>query len=99
LRTVTWVSALGDISPEQTIAMATGSTADVYNLLAGRIAPGLEADLVVMDAPIGSVAKDALETIRIGDTPGISGVIIDGELVVNKSRNTPPAQRQMEAIS
>ena len=99
LRTVTWISALGGISPEQTIAMATGSTADVYNLLAGRIAPGLEADLVVMDAPIGSVAKDALETIRIGDTPGISGVIIDGELVVNKSRNTPPAQRQMEAIS
>ena len=96
LRTVAWVSALGAIAPEQAIAMATGSTADVYRLPAGRIAPGLEADLVIMDAPIGSAAKDALETIRIGDTPGISGVIIDGELVVQKSRNTPPAQHQME---
>lgn len=95
LRTVAWISALGDISPEQAIAMATGSTADIYNLLSGRIAPGLEADLVIMDAPIGSVASDALETIKIGDTPGISGVVIDGELVVRKSRNTPPAQHQL----
>ena len=96
LRTVSWISALGAISPEQAIAMATGSTADVYNLLAGRIAPGLEADLVIMDAPVGSVASDALETIKIGDTPGISGVVIDGELVVRKSRNTPPAQHQLQ---
>ena len=96
LRTVAWVSALSAIAPEQAVAMATGSTADVYKLSAGRIAPGLEADLVIMDAPIGSAAKDALETIRIGDTPGISGVIIDGELVVTKSRNTPPAQHQLE---
>ena len=96
LRTVAWVSALSAIAPEQAVAMATGSTADVYKLSAGRIAPGLEADLVIMDTPIGSAAKDALETIRIGDTPGISGVIIDGELVVTKSRNTPPAQHQLE---
>jgi enamidase len=96
LRTVAWVSALGATAPEQAIAMATGNTADVYKLSSGRIAPGLEADFVIMDAPIGSAAKDALETIRIGDTPGISGVIIDGELVVTKSRNTPPAQHQLE---
>jgi enamidase len=96
LRTVAWVSALGATAPEQAIAMATGNTADVYKLSSGRIAPGLEADLVIMDAPIGSAAKNALETIRIGDTPGISGVIIDGELVVTKSRNTPPAQHQLE---
>ena len=42
-----------------------------------------------MDAPIGSAADDALETLSIGDTPGISGVIIDGELVVRASINTP----------
>ncbi len=99
LRTVAWVSALGDVSPEQAIAMATGTTADVYNLSAGRIAPGLEADLVIMDAPVGSVASNALETISIGDTPGISGVVIDGKLVVHKSRNTPPAQHQLEVNS
>ena len=55
LRTIAWVSALCDIAPERAIAMAAGSTAAIYNLPAGRIAPGLEADLVIMDAPIGSV--------------------------------------------
>ncbi len=99
LRTVAWVSALGDIPPDQAIAMATGTTARIYKLAAGRIAPGMEADLVIMDAPVGTVAGDALETLRIGDTPGISGVIIDGELVVRKSRNTPPAKRQLGADS
>ena len=96
LRTVAWVSALGDIPPAQAISMATGATAAIYDFSAGRIAPGLEADLVIMDAPVGSVAGDALETLKISDTPGISGVIIDGELVIRKSRNTPPAKRQLE---
>ena len=96
LRTISWVSALGDIPPEAAIAMATGTTASIYKLPAGRIAPGLEADLVIMDAPIGSAADDALETLKIGDTPGISGLIIDGELVVRKSVNTPPARREIE---
>ena len=98
LRTISWVSALGDIAPEKAIAMATGATAALYKLPAGRIAPALEADLFIMDAPIGSAATDALETLRIGDTPGVSGVIIDGELVAGKSANTPPARRQIELI-
>ena len=96
LRTVAWISALGDVPPEQAIAMATGSTAAIYNLPAGKIAPGLEADLVMMDAPIGSAAADALESFQIGDSPGISGVIIDGEVVVRTSVNTPPARRQLK---
>ena len=96
LRTIAWVSALGDVPPAQAIAMATGTTAEIYNLPAGRIAPGLEADLVIMDAPVGSAAADALETLRIGDTPGISGVIIDGELLLRQSANTPPAKRQLK---
>lgn len=96
LRTIAWISALGDIPPEQAIAMATGTTAAIYNLPAGRIAPGLEADLVIMDAPIGSAASNALETLKIGDTPGLSGVLIDGELVVQKSANTPPARHAIE---
>lgn len=96
LRTIAWVSALGDIPPAQAIAMATGLTASIYNLPAGRIAAELEADLFIMDAPIGSAAADALETLRIGDTPGIAGVMIDGEWVARVSRNTPPARRQLE---
>jgi enamidase len=57
------------------------------------IAPGREADLVIADAPRGSQAGDALETLKIGDTPAVAAVIIDGAVRVNVSRNTPPAQR------
>jgi enamidase len=95
LRTISWVSAFGEVPAAAAVAMATGTTARYYDLPAGRIAPGLEADLVFVDAPIGSVADDALETFAVGDTPGIAGVMIDGALAVRKSRNTPPARRQL----
>ncbi len=98
LRTISWISALGGVPPEQAIAMASGTTAGIYKLRAGRIEVGLEADLAIMDAPIGSAAGDALETLAIGDTPGVSGVIIDGELLVRQSANTPPARRQIELL-
>jgi enamidase len=93
LRTISFVSALGGVAPEVAIACATGNTARVYDLGSGVIAPGREADLVIADAPRGSQARDALETLKIGDTPAVAAVIIDGEVRVNVSRNTPPAQR------
>jgi enamidase len=93
LRTISFVSALGNVPPEVAIACATGNTARVYDLGSGIIAPGREADLVIADAPRGSQAKDALETLRIGDTPAVAAVIIDGEVRVHVSRNTPPPQR------
>jgi len=99
LRTISWISGLCGIAPELAIAMATGNTADVYKISAGKILEGLEADLVIMDSPIGSSADDALDALRIGDTPGIAGVIIDGKLTVEKSRNTPPARRHLEVIN
>jgi enamidase len=95
LRTIAWVSALSDVPPEIAVAMGTGTTARLYDLPAGRIEAGLAADLVIMDAPIGSIARDALETFKVGDTPGISAVLIDGKLVVRESRNTPPARKQI----
>jgi enamidase len=96
LRTISWISALGDVPPEMAVALATGNTARLYNLLAGRIAPDQEADLVLVDAPRGSQAADALEALRIGDTPAVSAVLIDGEVRVYGSRNTPPPQRSVQ---
>ncbi len=93
LRTISFVSALGGAAPEVAIACATGNTARVYGLGAGTIAAGREADLVIADAPRGSQASDALETLRIGDTPAVAVVVIDGQVRVNGSRNTPPPQR------
>jgi len=74
--------------------MATGNTARVFGLNTGFVREGLAADLVAMDGPMGSVGKDALSAIAAGDIPGVSMVMIDGEIKVKVSRNTPPAVRK-----
>ena len=96
LRMINFVSALGEIPAEIAVCMATGNSARVYNLERGIIEPGKEADIVIMDAPMGSVAKDAKEAIEIGDIPGVASVIINGEVKFRKSRNTPPSVRKVK---
>jgi enamidase len=95
LRTLSWIAALGGVPAEKAIALATGNSSRVYDLNTGRLSPGAEADLVIADAPRGSQANDALETFAIGDTPAVAAVIIDGEVRVFGSRNTPPPQRSI----
>ena len=73
---------------------AGGFVEDLTPLVdAGLIAAGRAADLVICDAPIGSVARDALAALAAGDLPGISMVMIDGAIRIGRSRNTPPAAR------
>ncbi len=98
LRTVCHIASLCEVSGAQALAMATGNTARTYGLNTGVIAEGKEADLVIMDAPLGSVGGDALTAIEAGDLPGVAMVIIDGEIKVNKSRNTPPAARNPKLV-
>lgn len=96
LKSVAELSSLGGLPAEQAWALATGNVARVYRENTGVIAVGREADLVVMDAPLGSAARDALRAIELGDLPGISAVVIDGEVKAMRSRNTPPATRAAE---
>ena len=98
LRVIAHLASLSPIKPEEAICMATGNTARVHKLPRGVIAEGLEADLVIMDAPMGSVGEDALSAIEAGDVPGVAMVLVDGEIVVSKSRNTPPPVRKPEVI-
>lgn len=93
LRTISQIAALSGIPAQEAIAMATGNTARTFGLNTGLIAEGKEADLVMMDAPLGSVGATALAAINAGDLPGIALVMIDGAVKVTKSRNTPPATR------
>jgi enamidase len=93
LRVLNLLASLTPIKPEQALCMATGNTARVHKLNRGVIAEGKEADLVIMDAPMGSVGEDALSAIEAGDNPGVAMVLVDGEIVVSKSRNTPPPVR------
>jgi enamidase len=98
LRVIAHLASLGGVAPEVAICMATGNTARVYGLPVGQIAPGREADCCLVDAPVGSVGRTALEALRAGDLFGISMVLIDGQIRIGRSRNTPPAARAAEVI-
>ncbi|MDZ7599235.1 MAG: amidohydrolase family protein [Desulfobacterales bacterium] len=93
LRVVNHLASLTPVTAAQALCMASGNTARVYKLTCGVIAAGRDADLVIMDAPMGSVGVDALAAIEAGDVPGVAMVLVDGEVVVAKSRNTPPPKR------
>lgn len=96
LRVMAHLASLGGVDPAVAVAMATGNTARVHGLDVGRIAPGRAADLCLVDAPVGSTAQTALSALAIGDLPGITMVLIDGNVMLGRSRNTPPATRAAE---
>ena len=98
LRVLAHLVSLGGVAPEEAVCMATGNTARVYKLSAGVIAPGRDADLCIVDAPIGSVGRTALEALQVGDLFGISMILIDGQVKIGRSRNTPPATRAAEVV-
>ncbi|MGI4799958.1 MAG: amidohydrolase family protein [Janthinobacterium lividum] len=99
LRTISLLSALGDMPAEQMIACATGNTARLRNLDCGMIETGRAADFVLMDRAQSSAGSDLLDSIRQGDLPGIGMVIIDGIVRCGRSRNTPPAERVPEIVA
>ncbi len=91
LRMVAMLSALGNVPAEQAICFATGNTTRMRELEAGIIEPGLSADFVLMDQAQHAPGKTILESIQLGNLPGIGMTIIDGIIRSNRSRNTPPA--------
>lgn len=98
LRVMAHLASLGNVAPEIAVAMATGNTARVHRLDVGVLAPGWAADIALVDAPVGSSAAAALDALRVGDLPGISMVLIDGNVMIGRSRNTPPAARAAEVV-
>jgi enamidase len=98
LRTIAHLTSLGDVAPELAVCMATGNTARIYKLPVGVLAEGREADVCLIDAPVGSVGRTALEALSHGDLFGISMVLIDGQIRIGRSRNTPPAARAAEVV-
>lgn len=96
LKTVAELSSLSGLAPETVWCLATGNNAAVWDLPAGGLAVGKPADLVVLDAPWGSLATDALGALARGDIPGISAVVTGGEVRAGRSRNTPAAARMAD---
>ncbi len=99
LRTLNLIASLGNVPAELAFCMATGNTARLFGLNRGLIAPGKEADLVFMDASMGSSGEDLLSCLSAGDNPGISLILVDGKVVAKASRNTPPPKRAAKIVS
>lgn len=94
LREIAFISSVGEVSPEKVICMATGNVGRAHGLDIGILEEGRPADIVLMHKITGSVSKDALDSFSKGDLPGISYVIIDGEVrVAGRSQQTPPPER------
>jgi enamidase len=93
LRMVSMLSSLGDVPAEIAFCFATGNTARMRALDCGIVEIGRAADFVLMDKAQHSAGKDLLESVQLGDLPGIGMTVIDGIVRTERSRNTPPATR------
>ncbi len=90
MRNVLFLSSICGVPPADAVALATGNTAAAHGLDVGRIAVGRPADLLIVGSIQGS-PKKASEAIAHGDLPGISYVLVDGEIIVGgRSEQTPP---------
>ena len=94
LREIAFLSSVVEIAPEVAICMATGNVGRAHGLSLGTLEVGRPADVVLLDKIHGSVAKDGLDSLDNGDLPGVSVVLIDGEIkVAGRSQQTPPPER------
>jgi enamidase len=91
LRMIALLSSLGDVPAEIAFCFAAGNTARMRDLDCGLIEVGRAADFVILDRAQHSAGRDLLESVRLGDLPGIGMTIIDGVIRTERSRNTPPA--------
>ncbi|WP_123715065.1 amidohydrolase family protein [Pseudomonas poae] len=92
LRTIALLSSIGNTPPEQAICFATGNTAKLRKLNTGIIELNKEADFILTSPPLGGAGTDVLSSLRLGDLPSITSIIIDGKLIVRQSQNSPPAE-------
>jgi enamidase len=91
LRMIALLSSLGGIAPEQVFCFATGNTARLRKLNCGLIERGRAADFVFLDRAQHTAGRTLLESVALGDIPGVGMVVIDGSVRCHRSRNTPPA--------
>ena len=98
LRMIALLSSLGDLPAELAFCLATGNTAKQRRLDGGLIEPGRAADFVFLDRAQHTAGKTLLDSVQLGDIPGVGMVVIDGKIACQRSRNTPPAT-QVPAVT
>jgi enamidase len=98
LKTVAEIGALGGLAPEDAIALATANNGAALRVPEGVLDVGRPADVVLCHAPLGGAFADPLQSLAHGDLPGISAVLIDGEVRCLRSRNTPAPDGEVRPL-
>jgi len=98
LRMIAMLSSLGNVPAEIAFCFGTGNTSRMRELDVGLIERGYAADFVLMDQAQHAPGKTILESVELGNLPGVGMTVIDGVVCSQRSRNTPPAGRLPEII-
>ncbi len=99
LRMISMLASLGEISAETAFCFATGNTAKLRALDCGLIEVGRAADFVFLDRAQHSAGKTLLDSVQLGDLPGVGMTVIDGVVRSHRSRNTPPATKVPSVVA
>lgn len=93
LKTIGDICSLGGVAPEIGWAIASGSGARAFGHEGNTVELGAAADLVVIDASLGSVEDSAAAAIAAGEFPGVAAVVTDGVVRVEGSLCTLRSRR------
>jgi enamidase len=99
LRMIAMLSALGNVPAEIAFCFGTGNTARQRELDTGMIAAGYAADFVFLDQAQHAPGRTILESVQLGNLPGVGMTVIDGVVRSERSRNTPPAGRVPRTVT
>ena len=99
LRMIAMLSAFGNVPAAEAFCFGNGNTARQRELDTGLIEKGYCADFVLLDQAQHAPGKTMLESVELGNLPGVGMTIIDGVIRSERSRNTPPAQNLPERIA
>ncbi len=97
LRNICFLASICDVDPVAAIAAATGNVARAHRVPGGVIEVGEPADLLLLGPIRGSRATDSLEAFALGDVPGLSTVVVDGQPVISpRTEQLPPPRTPAE---
>ncbi len=98
LRMIAMLSAFGNVPAEIAFCFGNGNTSRQRKLDTGLIEKGMCADFVLMDQAQHAPGKNILESVQLGNLPGVGMTVIDGVVCSGRSRNTPPAYRLPQVV-
>jgi enamidase len=93
MKTIGDICSLGGVAPEIGWAIASGQGARAFGVDGNQLAIGKDADIVVMDASLGSVESSASTALAAGEFPGVALVMTDGQIRIRGSLCTLRARR------